>query len=139
MTSKRIFVLNGHPAATSLTRTMAQTYAAAAQKAGHEVRITHLHDIDFDMDYGFAGYAQHKPLEPCLAPLEPWTIRPLNRCTIGHSNLMFCVTFETTISHFVARWARIQYPVKPSQTTNMSFQKHTVVYFETIIRFSVSR
>ena len=70
MTSKRIFVLNGHPAATSLTRTMAQTYAAAAQKAGHEVRITHLHDIDFDMDYGFAGYAQHKPLEPCLEAVQ---------------------------------------------------------------------
>lgn len=70
MSTKRIFVLNGHPAATSLTKTIAETYAAAARKAGHEVRLTHLHDLDFDTDYGFAGYAQNKPLEPCLEAVQ---------------------------------------------------------------------
>lgn len=30
----------------------------------------HLHDLDFDMDYGFAGYAKQKPLEPDLETIE---------------------------------------------------------------------
>ncbi|MCV3271831.1 NAD(P)H-dependent oxidoreductase [Roseobacter sp. WL0113] len=66
MSGKRIFVLNGHPAQTSLNRHLAETYAAAARKAGHEVRLTHLADMEFDPDHGFAGYAQHKPLEAVL-------------------------------------------------------------------------
>lgn len=61
-----IYILNGHPAQTSLNRTMAETYAQAARAAGHDVRITHIGDIDFDQDFGFAGYAQTKPLEPTL-------------------------------------------------------------------------
>ncbi len=63
MTKKRIFILNGHPAETSLNRTLAESYAEAASKAGHEVRIKHLHDLSFDPDYGFGGYENHKPLE----------------------------------------------------------------------------
>ena len=70
MTAKRIFVLNGHPAETSLSRAFAQTYAQAAQAVGHDVRTTHLHDLDFDMDFGFAGYSKHKPLEPCLEDFQ---------------------------------------------------------------------
>lgn len=66
MSAKRIFVLNGHPAETSLCRSLAETYAEGAITAGHEVRVTHLRGLDFDPDYGFAGYAQHKPLEPVL-------------------------------------------------------------------------
>ena len=66
MTKKRIFVLNGHPAETSLSRTLAETYADAARQAGHEVRITHLHDLTFDADYEYGGYAKSKPLEPEL-------------------------------------------------------------------------
>ena len=66
MTPKRIYVLNGHPAQSSLNRTLAETYATAAQAAGHDVRITHLHDLAFDPDYGFAGYTNQKPLEPEL-------------------------------------------------------------------------
>lgn len=66
MTGKRIFVLNGHPAAESLTGSMAKAYAEAAQGAGHEVRLVHLHDLDFDPDYGFGGYENKKPLEPAL-------------------------------------------------------------------------
>ncbi|MGR3712668.1 MAG: NAD(P)H-dependent oxidoreductase [Shimia sp.] len=66
MAQKRIYVLNGHPAAESLTGSVAQSYAKAAQDAGHEVRITHLHDLEFDPDYGFGGYENKKPLEPAL-------------------------------------------------------------------------
>lgn len=66
MTKKRIFVLNGHPAAESLTGSVAQSYADAAQKAGHEVRVAHLHDMDFDPDYGTGNYVNMKPLEPEL-------------------------------------------------------------------------
>lgn len=63
---KRIFVLNGHPAERSLTRALAETYAKAARDAGHEVRVANLHDLSFDSDFGRAGYAQPKPLEPDL-------------------------------------------------------------------------
>lgn len=66
MTPRRIFILNGHPAAESLNRTLAEQYADAAQAAGHEVRITHLQDLNFDADFEFAGYAKLKPLEPGL-------------------------------------------------------------------------
>ena len=66
MHPKRIFVLNGHPAETSLSRTLAETYADAARQAGHEVRLTHLHELRFDADYEYAGYARSKPLEPAL-------------------------------------------------------------------------
>ncbi|MEP4197666.1 MAG: NAD(P)H-dependent oxidoreductase [Aliishimia sp.] len=70
MPSKRIFVLNGHPAAVSLSKAISETYAQAARIAGHDVRIMHLHDLDFDMDYGFAGYTNNKPLEPDLEAFQ---------------------------------------------------------------------
>ncbi|MCP4208242.1 MAG: NAD(P)H-dependent oxidoreductase [Shimia sp.] len=66
MTQKRIFILNGHPAAESLTGSVADSYAEAARKAGHQVRMTNLHDLQFDPDYGFGGYVNQKPLEPEL-------------------------------------------------------------------------
>lgn len=66
MTQKRIFILNGHPAAESLTGSLADSYANAARKAGHQVRMTNLHDLQFDPDYGFGGYVNQKPLEPEL-------------------------------------------------------------------------
>ncbi len=66
MEPKRIYILNGHPAEASLNRTLAESYAQAARDAGHSVRITHLHDLDFDPDYEFGGYENKKPLEPGL-------------------------------------------------------------------------
>jgi NAD(P)H dehydrogenase (quinone) len=66
MNTKRIFILNGHPAQTSLSKKLAETYAAAAVAAGHEVRVTHLHDMNFDSDFGRTGYSETKPLEPAL-------------------------------------------------------------------------
>lgn len=64
--TKRIFILNGHPAAQSLSRSLAEAYAGAARAAGHEVRTTHLHDLEFDADFEFGGYRAIKPLEPGL-------------------------------------------------------------------------
>lgn len=66
MQHKRVFVLNGHPGAASLSRTLATDYATAAMANGHDVRMTHLHDLSFDMDYGEGGYDAPKPLEPAL-------------------------------------------------------------------------
>lgn len=66
MTQKRIFILNGHPAANSLSKLIAETYAREAKSAGMEVRISHLSEFDFDPDHGFSGYKQHKDLEPDL-------------------------------------------------------------------------
>jgi NAD(P)H dehydrogenase (quinone) len=62
----RIFVLDGHPAESSLSRTFAETYAEAAGQARHDVRLVHLHDLSFDSDFGYGGYARTKPLEPAL-------------------------------------------------------------------------
>lgn len=66
MTARNIYVLNGHPAETSISRSLAEAYSAAASAAGHSVRTTHIHDLDFDPDYGFGGYVNQKPLEECL-------------------------------------------------------------------------
>ena len=66
MTQKKIFILNGHPAETSLSRSLAETYAEAARTAGHEVRIAHLSHLDFDDDFGQGSYTDFKPLEPAL-------------------------------------------------------------------------
>lgn len=63
---KRIFVLNGHPAENSLNRALAETYAQSARDAGHDVRLTHLHDLTFDLDFEFGSYKSIKPLEPGL-------------------------------------------------------------------------
>lgn len=67
MSKSRILILDGHPAETSLSRQLACAYRDAAQASGCEVRLVHLHSLDFDPDYGFGGYKNQKPLEP---PLE---------------------------------------------------------------------
>lgn len=64
--SRRIYILNGHPAADSLSHSFAETYGTAARTAGHEVRLHHLHELRFDMDFERAGYKDPKPLEPDL-------------------------------------------------------------------------
>jgi putative NADPH-quinone reductase len=66
MTSKRVYILNGHPAEKSLNRALAESYAEAARNAGHQVRLTHLHDLQFDPDFEFGGYKNLKPLEHSL-------------------------------------------------------------------------
>ncbi len=66
MSQKSIFILNGHPGETTLSRSLAETYAKAARAAGHTVRVTHLSELDFDPDFGSGTYSNHKPLEPDL-------------------------------------------------------------------------
>ena len=66
MSGKRILILNGHPAQSSLNRHLAESYAKSAQGAGHQIRLRHLVEMEFDPDHGYAGYAEHKPLEPVL-------------------------------------------------------------------------
>lgn len=64
--AERIFILNGHPGPDSITRQAMDRYAAAARAAGHEVRLSQLHELTFDPDRGKAGYDNPKPLEPAL-------------------------------------------------------------------------
>lgn len=64
--AKKILVLNGHPGVTSLSRLLTESYADAARVAGHAVRMRHLHELAFDMDFGVGGYEHVKPLEPEL-------------------------------------------------------------------------
>lgn len=66
MSRKNIFILDGHPGRTSLSRSFALAYAAAARLRGHEVRLRHLSELEFDDDFGGGGYARPKPLEPAL-------------------------------------------------------------------------
>ena len=63
---QRIFILNGHPGPSSITRQAMERYATAALAAGHEVRLSQLAEVDFDPDRGKAGYSNAKPLEPVL-------------------------------------------------------------------------
>ncbi len=66
MTPRKILVLNGHPGERSLSQLFANTYAASATAAGHDVQTIDLADLDFDPDFGGGGYHDHKPLEPDL-------------------------------------------------------------------------
>ena len=66
MHPKKIYILNGHPGAESLSRGFAETYAQAARDAGHDVRIGHLSQMEFDDDFGQGNYSNFKPLEPAL-------------------------------------------------------------------------
>ena len=63
---RKILVLNGHPGERSLNQALANAYAEAARTAGHEVREVHIHDLDFDPDFGQGGFKASKPLEPQL-------------------------------------------------------------------------
>ncbi len=66
MYPKRIFILNGHPGQASLSRTFVETYARTANASGHDVRVVHLADLEFDMDFGNGGYDHPKEVEPAL-------------------------------------------------------------------------
>ena len=62
---KRVAVIVGHPAADSWCGALAESYAAAALAGGHEVRMVHLAQLDFDPSL-HAGYRQIQALEPDL-------------------------------------------------------------------------
>ena len=62
---KRVAVIVGHPAADSWCGALADSYAAAARAGGHEVRMVHLAQLDFDPTL-HEGYRQIQALEPDL-------------------------------------------------------------------------
>lgn len=64
---RKILLLNGHPAETSLNHALVDAYGAQAARAGHDLRRMDLHDMEFDADFGQAGFRNAKPLEPDLA------------------------------------------------------------------------
>ncbi len=62
---KRIFIWVAHPKAGSLSAALADSYQAAAEAAGAEVRRMDLAEMDFDLN--FEGYGPDAPaLEPDL-------------------------------------------------------------------------
>ncbi|MFQ1700470.1 NAD(P)H-dependent oxidoreductase [Loktanella agnita] len=67
MTQKRILILDGNPGEASLSRYFADSYGNAAKQAGAKIRLHHLSEMAFDMDFGKGNYTQFKALE---APLE---------------------------------------------------------------------
>ncbi|MEM7600613.1 MAG: NAD(P)H-dependent oxidoreductase [Verrucomicrobiota bacterium] len=69
MKTKRILILDGHPGTESLSRSLAESYRDSAEEAGHAVRIAHLSEMDFDIDFGGGGYRSTKPLEQALEKL----------------------------------------------------------------------
>ena len=62
---KRVAVIVGHPAADSWCGALADSYAVAARAGGHEVRMVHLAQLDFDPSL-HEGYRQIQALEPDL-------------------------------------------------------------------------
>jgi len=62
----RIFLFDGHPAPESISRVIVDAYADAARDNGHEIRIQHLDEMEFDADHGTGGYRSVKPLEASL-------------------------------------------------------------------------
>jgi len=67
--AKRILILNGHPAATSLSKQFAEIYAESARAGGFDTKLIHIRELEFDSDFGFGGYTQTKPLESDLEQL----------------------------------------------------------------------
>ena len=66
MSQKRILILNGHPSKSSISGQLAHSYEKGAKEKGHDVRLVHLADTDFDPNSEFSGYKNLKPLEPHL-------------------------------------------------------------------------
>lgn len=63
---KRVLILNGHPADGTISEQLAEAYADEARATGADFKVVQLKDLEFDMDFGVAKYADHKPLEPAL-------------------------------------------------------------------------
>lgn len=63
---RKILILDGHPAAESLSHALVQAYSAGAEAEGHELRCHRLSRMTFDPDFGVARFRDAKPLEPDL-------------------------------------------------------------------------
>ncbi|WP_027256802.1 MULTISPECIES: NAD(P)H-dependent oxidoreductase [Leisingera] len=64
MSARKILILNGHPAENTFTQALCKAYASAAEGAGHIVRMHNLSQLEFDADFGQAGFSGAKRLEP---------------------------------------------------------------------------
>lgn len=62
---KRVLVIFGHPTINSLCGSLANSFVAAAENAGHEVRRINLAELTFDPLLRH-GYAEPQELEPDL-------------------------------------------------------------------------
>jgi putative NADPH-quinone reductase len=62
--TKNILVINANPKPTSLCKSLSETYKKAAEDK-NQVRVIHLHDLDFQIDLK-EGYDQQLPLEQDL-------------------------------------------------------------------------
>jgi NAD(P)H dehydrogenase (quinone) len=69
MKTKKVFLLVANPDKDSLSSTLAEAYAEGARAKGHEVRITHLSDMQFDPIL-HKGYKVIQPYEPDLAKFQ---------------------------------------------------------------------
>lgn len=69
MTSKKIFILVGHPNKASLSGHIADTYEIAAKASGHEVRRMNLGELAFDPILHM-GYKERQTLEPDLLAIQ---------------------------------------------------------------------
>lgn len=63
--SHNVLVILGHPSNTSFSAAVADTYARAAQAAGHTVRVLRLADLQFDAIL-HGSNPHHQALEPDL-------------------------------------------------------------------------
>lgn len=66
---KNIFILLGHPDKDTLTGSFADIYAEEAKKAGHNVRLMYIQDMDFDPVL-HKGYKEIQELEPDLITVQ---------------------------------------------------------------------
>ncbi len=64
MAQRKILVLNGHPGATSLNKSLVESYRDAATNAGHDIRYHDISQMQFDADFGQGGFRNSKPWEP---------------------------------------------------------------------------
>lgn len=69
MKKKNILIINGHPYDRSLNHALAEAYARGARAGGHDVRLVHLSELDFDPILRY-GYHRHMPVESDLAPQQ---------------------------------------------------------------------
>lgn len=69
MSSKKVFILAGHPDTESMCNDLALAYATGAENSGNEVRLTKLSEMNFDPIL-HKGYRVIQQLEPDLLKFQ---------------------------------------------------------------------